>query len=443
MALHAMECKGLVQLETLRGHAGTAYTVTTDDQTLYWPPPIAVTIARALNKQLLLGSDWDENWIEYFAWNDSHVKMKAYPLMYPYIRMLVPSDTSDRDIYRAFCAVGINSAGIDHIPSGTSAMALFMEYSLVNHMCRPNCGWEMENGSICVFAARDIEAGAELGITYIIEEFYLNVREIRRAKLRQNFGFDCRCSVCLGEEIPGSPYWLVDQQKRSLIAPWSIEMAKKVMDKGWEVLCTSRRAELTPTQAIQMLEPAQAVINRILDQRNIIVILVTRRLISMYMEVGEYEKAVKQFELVIKKNVDVITDVYGTERYTHSILCDVHFCLLQLGRMKESMPMAKRMHQLYPKVPSTDTVLDACDGLGITVNQLASKSAAGMMEEALNSGSLCLPDGVNVDNLRKHLQCSKAGKEPPKELKITDKPMFIPLIPGADGKLTQSKCGIQ
>ena len=260
--LHAMECKGLVQLEKLRGDSTAVHTVTTDDRTLYWPLPISLTVARALNKQMLLGRDQDsENWLEYLAWNDSHMKVKAYPLVYRYVRMLVPDDLSDRDIYQAFCAVSINSADVDSAPSGTSAMALFMEYSLINHMCRPNCGWEMENGSISVFAARDIEAGAQLGITYLTEEFYLNVREIRRSKLWQNFGFDCRCSVCMGEEVPGSPYWLVDQQKRSLIAPWSLEMAKKVMDEGWELLCVSRRTDLTPTQVIQMLEPAQAVIN--------------------------------------------------------------------------------------------------------------------------------------------------------------------------------------
>lgn len=69
-----------------------------------------------------------------------------------------------------------------------------------------------------------------------------------------------------------------------------------------------------------------------------------------------------------------------------------------------------------------------------------------MMEKALDSGSLSLPDGVNVDNLRKHLQCSKAGIEPPKGLKVSDKPMFIPLIPGADGNLRKpgaSECGMQ
>ena len=46
---------------------------------------------------------------------------------------------------------------------------------------------------------------------------------------------------------------------------------------------------------------SRCMINWILDQSNIIVILVARRLISKYMEVGEYEKALKQSELVIKR----------------------------------------------------------------------------------------------------------------------------------------------
>ena len=175
-------------------------------------------------------------------------------------------------------------------------------------MCRPNCEREMENGSVCVFAARNIEAGAQLDITYIIEEFNLNVREIRRAKLRQNFGFDCCCSIC---EVSGSLYWIVDQQKRSLIAPWSLEMAKKVMDKGWEVLYTSRRTKLTPTQAIQMLEPAKAVITRTLDQH----------IIFNYAEVGdlEYEKGVKQFELTINMNTDNKCVCYGALCLQHYV----------------------------------------------------------------------------------------------------------------------------
>ena len=122
-------------------------------------------------------------------------------------------------------------------------------------------------------------------------------------------GLTAAVQFVLGEEIPGSPYWLVDQQKWSLIAPWSLEMAKKVMDKGWKLLCVSRRTELTPTQIIQMLEPAQVVINWVLDQRNIIVILMGRRLITKYVETGKYEKAIKQFGLIAKKKPLVLRSI--------------------------------------------------------------------------------------------------------------------------------------
>ena len=277
------------------------------------------------------------------------------------------------------------------------------------------------------------------------------MREIRRAKLRQNFGFDCRCSVCLGEEVPGSPCWVTDQRKRSLIAPWSSEMAKKAMDEGWEKLCASRCTKLTPMEAIHILEPVQAVINRILDEHNIIVLLVARRLISKYTEVGECEKALKLFELVIKKSIDVLMNEYATVCYVNSIFCDVHLCLLQLGRTEESMPMAQEMYRLYPKVPSTDAVLNACHDEtkvgNLKISALDNKIAAVMLEQALNSDSLCLPDGVNVDNLRKYLQYSKSGIEPPKGLKIADKTMFIPLTAMADGELIKPEpgpeCGIQ
>ena len=118
--------------------------------------------------------------------------------------------------------------------------------------------------------------------------------------------------------------------------------------------------ELTPTQAIQMLEHVQVVINRILDQHNIVVILVARRLMSIYADVGENEKAVKQFELVIKKNINVLTNEYATEYSVHSILCVVHDCLLQLGMTEESTSIAKRMHHLYPKISPTDAIQNAC-----------------------------------------------------------------------------------
>ena len=361
--LHKMECRGLVELEKLRGDTTVLHVATVDDRTRYWPPPLALTVARALNKQTLIGGDLcTENWLEYLAWNDSHEQMKVYPHIYRYVRMLVPSDLNDCDIYRTFCAVSVNAAAVFNAPSGTSAMALFMEYSLLNHMCRPNCEWEMEDGSVCVYAARDIEAGAQLGISYLMDEYTLIVREIRRAILKKNFGFDCRCSVCLGEEVPGSPWWVADQQKRLLIAPWSSEMAKKVMYEGWEKLCMSRRTELTATQAIQILEHTQAVINRILDERNIIVILIARRLISKYIEVGEYAKAVKQYVSIIEKAIHVLINEYSTACYVCNILCEIAVCLLRLGRMEQSKEMEREMHQLFPRVLTTGTALNASDG---------------------------------------------------------------------------------
>ena len=45
--LHKMECRGLVELEKLRGDVTAAlHVATVDDRTRYWPPPLALTVAR-------------------------------------------------------------------------------------------------------------------------------------------------------------------------------------------------------------------------------------------------------------------------------------------------------------------------------------------------------------------------------------------------------------
>ena len=59
--------------------------------------------------------------------------------------------------------------------------------------------------------------------------------------------------------------------------------------------------ELTTTYAVQMLSDDQLDSRSEQHHRN----LVARRLISKYMEVGKYEKAIKPSEFVIKENIDV------------------------------------------------------------------------------------------------------------------------------------------
>ncbi|KAI2775226.1 SET domain-containing protein [Daldinia loculata] len=68
----------------------------------------------------------------------------------------------------------------------------FSNISRFNHDCRPNIHYRISNMTHITVAARDIELGQELSISYI--ELMLP-REARRSRLR-NWGFECACSHC-------------------------------------------------------------------------------------------------------------------------------------------------------------------------------------------------------------------------------------------------------
>ena len=111
------------------------------------------------------------------------------------------------------------------------------------------------------------------------------------------------------------------------------------------------------------------------------------------IEVEEYEKAIKQFEEVIKKIIGVLTDKYASPCYVHSILLEIVVCLCKLGRTEESLTMAKGIIEQFPKVISMDLLLSVL----------------------LHSGLLCLANRVRFENLRKLCICySNADIEPPK-----------------------------
>ena len=63
----------------------------------------------------------------------------------------------------------------------TSVVAVYnVEYLLLNHMCK--CEPE-EDGTYSIY---DVKAGEQLGVTYLLRDYCLNLRGIRRLKL---FGF--------------------------------------------------------------------------------------------------------------------------------------------------------------------------------------------------------------------------------------------------------------
>ena len=78
------------------------------------------------------------------------------------------------------------------------------------------------------------------------------------------------------------------------------------------------------------------------------------------MDIGENEKAVKKFELVIKKNIDVLTNEYAMEYSVHMSSAIVYYSWGGRKRVRPGDGKKNAADQLYPKVPPTDAIQNAC-----------------------------------------------------------------------------------
>jgi SET domain-containing protein len=78
--------------------------------------------------------------------------------------------------------------------AGSPIGAVYPTICLINHSCDSNShhSWNDLTNSETIHALRDIKAGEEITICYANPEVY----QVRRAKLRGSFGFDCDCSLC-------------------------------------------------------------------------------------------------------------------------------------------------------------------------------------------------------------------------------------------------------
>ena len=195
------------------------------------------------------------------------------------VHHLVPDYVKDDEIDQAICAVYTNSADVQ-CPPGTSAGAFYFKFSLLNHMCRPNCDFENDGSDVSVYVLQDIEGGGQLGISYLNSNIRVYEGETRHEKLKKLQGFDCHCYACVEEEVVGFEYWRLDQQKQSLIAPWSRNRAAIVMKQGWKLICESENVE--PQVAIKHLESEFKVQKSVLDKVNITLILTALQLVRNY-----------------------------------------------------------------------------------------------------------------------------------------------------------------
>ena len=355
LPLHKFECKGVAELEKLRGKPGPYLTTERDDLRPFWPPNEVLLVARAINRRILQPDDGLSMHDLAPPMTLPLQKVKGFDLLKQRVHYLVPSSVSDDEIYETFRRMTNNSAKVES-PRDTSATAVYLEYSLLNHMCRPNCGWEQEYGKMWVFALQDIEPKSQLGISYMSFRYDINLREIRRRELKESFGFDCSCFLCLEEEKVGSKYWLLDQKKRSLIAPWSRQWADKVMKNGWEQICRSR--SMNDPQAIKLLELAIKDQAPVLDKVNVILILTAIFLLyKCSLERDLCRKAISHFKLIGEKGMNALFE-YGTMTAIEYVTLDIKACCEELGCMKEADEISNLMMTLFPKVPSGDKVCD-------------------------------------------------------------------------------------
>ena len=356
--LHSMECKGLSELEQYRGKV-TEFTSRVDGY-LYWPPKQVLKIARAINRRVLNGGNkHDDKWLKYLSrHNLSPAIANQYPLFKRFVRYLVPSHVTDDEIYRMYIVVCVNSADVV-CPPGTSAGALyFAEFSLLNHMCQPNCEFENDVTEVSVYAIQDIQPGSQLCISYLNSRERITWREIRRKSLKESFGFDCNCLVCMNEETIGSKFWLMDQQKRSLIAPWSREFADRIMNRGWEAIRTCESME--PLPSIKVLETSLAVQTSILDKRNILFILTIRHIMINYHILHDYKRGIEHLRSLGIEGMTAFFE-YGTVKDIDEIILLVLRSCSEFGLNNQGTELDKLFHNYFPKAPSTETL---CMALG-------------------------------------------------------------------------------
>ncbi|KAI1145902.1 hypothetical protein F4825DRAFT_466976 [Nemania diffusa] len=77
---------------------------------------------------------------------------------------------------------------------GTSHLGCYPDVARLNHDCRPNVHYRITNATITALAARDIQQGEELAVSYV--DVFLPSRE-RKERIR-GWGFECKCALCQG-----------------------------------------------------------------------------------------------------------------------------------------------------------------------------------------------------------------------------------------------------
>ena len=78
-----------------------------------------------------------------------------------------------------------------------SGSGLWLNESLFNHSCTPNCTWKQIGDQLFVWTTRDVEAREELTVAYIShDKSFLEREEVFQRWIEPGVGFSCQCEWC-------------------------------------------------------------------------------------------------------------------------------------------------------------------------------------------------------------------------------------------------------
>jgi hypothetical protein len=106
---------------------------------------------------------------------------------------------------------------------------IFLDYCRFNHSCTPNAAyqWHANIARETVHAIKDIEAGEEITVCYVLEDHLYLPRRVRRAYLAQAFGFDCLCIRCADDD----PHEQESSDRRRI----RLAASKREADDGYNI----------------------------------------------------------------------------------------------------------------------------------------------------------------------------------------------------------------
>ena len=124
-------------------------------------------------------------------------------------------------------------------------VGLWLDVSMYNHSCTPNCTWAQIGNHMFVYACKDVKKGEELCIGYVHPALSYLDRKERFAKWSGGMGFECACEWCSWMRTSPSQFQEMNEE---------VKLAQMRMGSGYfssfdELLSPSRRVEIRAAHA--------------------------------------------------------------------------------------------------------------------------------------------------------------------------------------------------